>query len=145
MSSKQETMARRLIEDVWNNGKYDTLGQLVTPDFANHDPMSPTKGIAAFSDAVKKYRTAFPDLRQEIQDLFSSGDKVVVRLTCTGTHRGPLEGIQPTGRHATVTAMLICRFAGDLVAESYVNWDALGLMQQLGVVTLPGKSAAAGA
>jgi len=145
MSSKQETVVRRMIDEVWNAGKYDVLDQLVTPDVAHHDPMNPTKGPEALKNVVKKYRTAFPDLRQEVQDLFSAGDKVVARLRATGTQRGPLESIPASGRSATVSAIIIARFQGERIAEAFVNWDALGLMQQIGAVTLPGRTAHAGA
>ncbi len=75
----------------------------------------------------------------------SIGDRVVVRWHYSGTHKGPLEGIQPTGRRATGPGISLLRFQGDRIQESFVTWDALGMMQQLGVVTLPGKSTSAGA
>ena len=61
------------------------------------------------------------------------------------------KGFRSTGKScrshnaATGAGITICRFSGDRIKEAFVNWDALGLMQQLGVVTLPGKAAAAGA
>jgi predicted ester cyclase len=145
MPNTHENVLRRLVEDVWNRARYDELDQLVTPNVANHDPLNPTSGLAPFRDVIKKYRAAFPDLRQDIDDLFSVGDKAVARLTCSGTHRGPLDGVAPTGRSATVSAIVIARLSGDKIAEMFVNWDALGLMQQLGVVTMPGRASAAGA
>jgi steroid delta-isomerase-like uncharacterized protein len=145
MTNKHDTTLRKLIEDVWNNGKYNEADQLVSPDFVSHDPMTPTKGAEAFKNAVKKYRTAFPDLNQRVDEIITSGDTVVARLTCTGTHRGPLDAMPPTGRAAKVSAIIIAHFSGDRVKEAYVNWDALGLLQQLGVVTLPGRTSAASA
>lgn len=145
MPEKHETAARRLIEEVWNKGKLDSIDTLVTNDVVGHDPMNPVKGIGAFRDVVKKYRTAFPDCHLEIQDLFSAGDRVVMRWRATGTHRGPLESLSATGRQANITGITIYRFSGDRIVETFDQWDALGLMQQLGAVTLPGKAAAAGA
>jgi hypothetical protein len=66
--------------------------------------------------------------------------KVVTRFHYGGTHKNQFEGIAPTGRRVNGTGITIQRFQGDRVQETYTNWDALGLMQQLGVVTLPGKS-----
>lgn len=145
MSEKNQATVRRVFEEVWGKGRLDGLDALLTSDIAVHDPMEPTEGLNAYKDAVRKYRTAFPDLRVDIDDLFSAGDKVVVRWHATGTHRGPLETLPPTGRQATITGISVARFSGDRICEQFDNWDALGMMQQLGVVTLPGKAAGAGA
>lgn len=143
MLEKHETAARRLIEEVWNQGNLDAIDGLVTRNIVGHDPMNPVKGIDTLRDVVRKYRAAFPDLHLDIEDLFSAEDKVVVRWRATGTHRGPLEGLRPTGRQATIAGMSVDRFSGDRICETFDYWDALGLMQQLGAVTLPGKTAAA--
>lgn len=145
MSDKREAAIRRYIQDVVVNGKLEVIDELFTTDHVNHDPVDPVRGRDGYRDMIRKYRTAFPDLRCEIMDLFSAGDRVVARLRYTGTHRGTLNGIAATGRQCTVTEIAIFQFAGDRIRETFANWDALGLMQQLGVVTLPGKAAAAGA
>ena len=145
MSEKQETIVRRSIEEVWNKGKLDIADQLFTNDFVNNDPVNQARGLAAFKGVVTKYRSAFPDCRLDIDDIFSAGDKVVVRWRYSGTHKGKLEGIAPTGRPVNGTGITIHLLSGDRIREAYVNWDTLGLMQQLGVVTLPGKAIGAGA
>jgi len=145
MSEKQETIVRRSIEEVWNKGKLDVIDQLFTNDFVSHDPVNQTRGLAAFKGVVTKYRSAFPDCRLDIDDIFSAGDKVVVRWRYSGTHKGQLEGVAPTGRPVKGTGITINLLSGDRIREAYINWDALGLMQQLGVVTLPGKAMGAGA
>jgi steroid delta-isomerase-like uncharacterized protein len=145
MSEKQETIVRRLFEEVWNKGKLDVADQLFTNDMVSHDPVDQTRGLPAFKGVVTKYRSAFPDCRLDIEDIFSAADKVVVRWRYTGTHKGQLQGIAPTGRPVNGTGITINLFSGDRIREVYNNWDALGLMQQLGVVTLPGKAIGAGA
>src|SRR5206468_4886665 len=121
------------------------VDQLFTTDFVSHGPVNQARGLPAFKGVVTKYRSAFPDNRVTIDDVFSSGDKVVVRWRYSGTHKGQLEGIAPTGRTVSGSGITINLLAGDRIREAYVNWDALGLMQQLGVVTLPGKAMGAGA
>ena len=111
----------------------------------NNDPVNPTRGLAAYTNVVQKYHTAFPDCRLDIDELIATGDTVVERWRYSGTHRGMLEGLPPTGRRANGTGITICRFSGNLIREAFVNWDALGLMQQLGAVTMPGRVASAGA
>jgi len=145
MSEKNQAVVRRMIQEVWNDREIDALDKFFTNDYANHDPVNPTTGLDAYRNVVKKYHTAFPDVRIEIDDLSSAGEQVVVRWRYSGTHRGQLEGLSPTGRHATGTGITINRFKGEKISEAFVNWDALGLMQQLGAVTLPGKASAAGA
>jgi steroid delta-isomerase-like uncharacterized protein len=145
MSDKNETVVRRLIDDVWNRGKLELLDELLTRDHVNNDPMEPGRGTESMKQHVRKYRTAFSDCRLDIDEMMSVGDRVVVRWHYSGTHKNPFEGIQPTGRRVTGPGISIHRFQGDRIQESFVAWDALGLMQQLGVVTLPGKSTSAGA
>lgn len=145
MLEKSEGIVRRLFDEVWSEGRLDSLDALMTNDIVCHDPLDPTKGLEAYKQTVKKYRAAFPDLRFEIDELFSAADRVVVRFRGIGTHRGPLESLPATGRQVSATGISIARFAGDRICETFDSWDALGLMQQLGAVTLPGKAAAAGA
>jgi steroid delta-isomerase-like uncharacterized protein len=143
MSEKHEQIARRMIDDVWNRGQLDMIPQLVANDYVSHDPVNPGRGIQAATEVVTKYRTAFPDCRIDIDEMFSAGERVVMRFHYSGTHRGQLEGIPPTGRPVTGTGQTIYRFSGDRIQEAFTNWDALGMMQQLGVVTMPAKAKAA--
>jgi len=144
MSDKHETTVRHLIEEVWNKGKFETLDTLLTTDVRRQDPLDPTVGIEGYRNVVKKYRTAFPDCRMEIDELLPAGERMVLRWTATGTQRGPLEGLSPTGRRAKVNGISVLRFSGDRISEEFGQWDALGMMQQLGAITLPGRTAKAG-
>jgi len=145
MPDKHEAIIRRMVDDVWNKGNLKLVDGVFTADYVSHDPVNPTRGPQGVKDLVNKYRGGFPDLRLDIDELFSTGDRVVVRWHCSGTHLKMLEGIQPTGRRVTTPGISIYRFQGDRIAEDHTNWDALGFMQQLGVVTLPGKADRAGA
>jgi predicted ester cyclase len=58
----------------------------------------------------------------------------MTRWSCRGTHKGDLNGIAPTGKHITTSGVTIARVSNGKIVEGYVNWDALGMMQQLGVV-----------
>jgi steroid delta-isomerase-like uncharacterized protein len=145
MSNTLETQARQMFDEVWNRGNTNLLSQLITSDYVNHDPVNQVKGIEGATELVSKYRSAFPDVWLEIDEMFSGGDaNVVVRWSYKGTHRGALEGLAPTGRVVKGSGITIFRFAGDRIKAAYTSWDALGMMQQLGVVTLPGKASAAG-
>ncbi len=144
MSEKNELHVRRLIDEAWNKGNLKVVDELVTPDYVNHDPMNEFRGPQGLKDLITKYRASFPDCRLEIDQLLTVGDTVVVRWRYSGTHKNLFEGISPTGRRVNGTGISIERFTGDKIHESYTNWDALGLMLQLGVFTMPGKTSAAG-
>lgn len=86
------------------------------------------------------YEAAFPNYELIAEDMIAEGDKVVVRSTFRGTHKGDLMGIAPTGKQVTMPLMLIYRIADDKIVEHWMQADALGMMQRLGVVPAPGQA-----
>jgi len=128
--------SRRMIEEVFGAGKYELADELVAADAVGHDPALPETptGPEGVKEAARGYRGAFPDLRMSAEEVVAQGDKVAIRWTARGTHKGELFGIAPTGKEATVTGITIDRWAGGKIAESWTNWDTLGLLQQLGAV-----------
>src|SRR5262249_8005241 len=85
------------------------------------------------------YRGAFPDLHMDIDDQVGEDDLVVTRWTLTGTQNGAFGDIPATGRPIRVKGITIYRFDKGKVAEEWMNWDALGLLQQLGPAGPPGN------
>jgi steroid delta-isomerase-like uncharacterized protein len=129
--------SRRLLEESFTEGKFDLADQMVAPDAVNHDPALPAdmRGLSG-PDAVKRtasvYRAAFPDLRMTVDDVITSGEKVVLRWHSEGTHRGELAGFAPTGVHASVTGVSIDLWKDGKIVETWTEWDNLGLARQLG-------------
>jgi predicted ester cyclase len=82
---------------------------------------------------VEAWRTAAPDLRVEIESQHAEDDRVATRFTCTGTQTGPLLGIPPTGRRASMAGIAITHVRDGKVVSDWGEFDLLGLMQQLGV------------
>jgi predicted ester cyclase len=76
---------------------------------------------------------AFPDMHVTIDDMVAEGDKVAARVTMTGTHKGEIMGIPPTNKKVTFSLIVISRFAGGKIVEDHGQFDALGLMRQLGL------------
>jgi len=131
-----KAVSRRFFEEVWNGGDMDALQQLAAADIVLHDrDEGDFRGLEAARALVSSYRTAFPDLRFAIQEQIAEGDKVATLWKATGTHRGELMGIPPTEKHSTTTGITLDRIADGKIAESTGVWDALGLMQQLGVLS----------
>ena len=75
-----------------------------------------------------------------VEDLIAEGDKVVTRWRARGTHQGELMGIPPSGNPVEVTGITIHRIEGGKVVETWANYDALGMMQQVGAVPEPGQA-----
>jgi predicted ester cyclase len=84
------------------------------------------------------FYSAYPDLHTTIEDMIAEGDKVVTRLTFGGTHQGTFQGIPPTGKQVTITGIQILRIADSKLVEHRSEFDALGMMQQLGVISAMG-------
>jgi steroid delta-isomerase-like uncharacterized protein len=128
------TMTR--MYDLLSAGDIDGFGDLVADDFIEHEDMP---GIERSKEGVKQlfrmYRTGFPDLRMEAEDILVSGDKVVARVRGTGTHEGEFMGMPATGKSVDVQLIDIIRFGDDgLAHEHWGVFDALKLMQQLGAI-----------
>ena len=134
--STEENKAQfhRLTNEVWHQGNFDILDELITSDYVGHESSTLIQGQDGLRQFVSLYRSAFPDVHFTIEDMIAEGDKLAVRWSVTGTHQGNLQGIPPTGKHTTGTGMTIVRFVDGKDAEDWVNWDTLGLLQQLGVV-----------
>ena len=147
MSETNKTVVRRLFEEVWNKGNLPVTDELFAPNYAHHDSSTPDVGRGPESEKKRAtlYRTAFPDLRLTIEDIIAEGETVMARWFCRGTHNGDLSGIAPTGKQFNISGVSIARFTGGKMVEGWVNWDALGLMQQLGVVPELAKTKAAAA
>lgn len=133
-TEENKAIVRRGIETVWHQKQVTNAEDHLAPDFVNHDPARTIQGLEQYKPFVTGYLTAFPDLHFTIEDQIAEGDKVVTRWTARGTHQGSFMGIPPTGKQATVTGITIDRFANGKIVESWYNFDALGLMQHLGVV-----------
>jgi steroid delta-isomerase-like uncharacterized protein len=133
--SDNETLVRRFFSEVFNQGDLEAVDAFIHPQHENHDPTAPEvpKGPDGVRRLVELYRSAFPDIHFEHEDIVDLGDKVAHRWTFTGTHRGEIMGIEPTGREVTVQGIEINRIADGKIADSWAISDALGMLEQLGV------------
>ena len=145
MSEQNKTVVRRLFDELWNNGNLLVADELIAPNYLHHDDSTPDlgKGPDGEKKRVNLYRTAFHDFRLRIEDLLAEGETVVARWSCRGVHKGELNGIPPKDKQFAITGVTIARFSNGKIVEGFVNWDALGLMRQLGVIPEPTKSLAA--
>lgn len=136
MSAESKAVLNRCLEEVWNKGNLAVMAEYYSNAVHQVDPVLPgIRGIEALKQAVIKLRTAFPDIHFTADDWIIEGDKVVGRFTFRGTHKGEFLGVAPTGKHFEVTGTTTHRLAAGKITEAWANWDALGLLRQLGVQT----------
>src|SRR5215468_9320858 len=132
MSAADEAVVRRFYEQMNNERKNELASELFTADHQMHDPQVPTGvGPQGMADTVAVYQKGVGG-HWGIDEIFSTGDRVVVRWTGSGTHVGTVNGIPPTGRKVSVDAISIFRMADGKIAEMWEVWDTLGFLQQLG-------------
>ena len=142
-AEENKALARRFMDEVYNKGNVDFIDEVVASNLVVHDPTSPegmTSGVQSAKQFVEVYRNAFPDIQMTVEDLIAEGDKVVTRWTARGRHQGELMGIPPSGNPVEVTGITVDRIEGGKVVETWANYDALGMMQQVGAVPEPGQA-----
>jgi len=134
MSAADEAVVRRFYEQMNNERKNDLAPELFTADHVMHDPQVPGgTGPQGMADTIAVYQENV-DGHWEIEEIFSTDDRVVVRWTGSGTHVGEINGIPPTNKKVRVDAISIHRLEDGKIAETWEVWDTLGFLQQLGVV-----------
>jgi predicted ester cyclase len=111
------------------------IDEYVSEDFINR---SPALGVSTDREGLKEmFRLlieAFPDIMFEISDMVAEGDKMAFKLIISGTHKGPLMGIPPTGKSFKVENAAIITFSDNKIIERWVVSDTLGQLQQLGLM-----------
>ena len=144
MSEENKTLSRRVLEEVFSAGNLDVVDEIYSEEHVHHDPAMPEEGHGRehFKEFASMYRSAFPDVHVEIEDMIAEGDRVATRWVASGTHEGDLMGISPTGRRVRVAGTTIDRIADGQIVETWDNYDALGMMQQLGAILSPEEAQA---
>lgn len=133
MSTANQELVRRFIDQVWNQQQLDAVEQFVAADYAVYVQGNPEpwRGPDVVRRAVTGFRSGFPDWQDTIDDLFGEGDRVAVRWTSGGTHQAAFAGIEPTGRRFTLSGVDIYRVAGGKITEHWSFADIAGFIQRL--------------
>lgn len=137
-AEENKAVIRRYIEEIWSDGKLDAVHEILNETFLFHGPIREVEGLEVFKQFVAGIHSTFPDINFTVDDLIAEKEKVVVRWTMTGTHTKEFMGIAPTGKHFTVPGTSVARFSGGKMAEIWLYWDRLGLLEQVGAVPTPG-------
>ena len=145
MSEENKASARRVLKEVFSGqGDLEVADELFAPNFVGHDPASPEdiRGPEGVKQFAGMYRNAFPDVQMSVEDQVTEGDMVVTRWIASGTHQGDLMGIAPTGNRVMVAGTSIERVVDGRIEETWDNYDALSMMQQIGAIPSPEEAQA---
>lgn len=134
MSSTNKLILRRFFEELFNQGNLAAADEIVSETYVNHNAVpGETPGRDGLVQFVAYIRSAVRDLNFTIEDQVAEGGKVTTRWSATGIHQGEFAGIPATGKSVTITGINIHRVADGQIQEGWLNWDALGFLQQVGV------------
>jgi predicted ester cyclase len=134
--------SRRMMEEAFGKGNFKVFDELCSADYRSHDPVTGDTDLGGAKQNCQMYKTAFPDLQPIILSAYTDGEVCVTRWRMTGTHQKELMGLEPMGARCTVEGIAVDRFQGGKIVETWSQWDALGLMRQLGVAPTVGAAAA---
>ena len=149
MTPEENTVIfQRMWDELFNQRNLSVADELFAPEFVNHvrlvqvtetpPPFPP--GPAHMKQLVTTLTTAFPDSHFTVEDVIAAGDKVVGRITWSGTHRGEFLGIPATGKAFKVSHIQIYRFARGKMVEHWAVRDDLGMLRQLGLILPLGQA-----
>lgn len=137
MTDDIKAQVRRFYSDVLNTGELGLLADIATEDYLEHDPLpGQGSGLAGLTERVTMLREGLAGT-YTVEDVIAEGDRVAVRWTETGTHRGEIAGMPPTGNRFTISGIDIYRASDGKLAEHWHVIDMLSLLQQLGFVPSP--------
>jgi hypothetical protein len=128
-----KSRARRIVEEVLNQGDLAVANELISPDCVHHIPGAPpVPGLPALREWLALTLSIFPDFHAIVEDEIAEADRVVQRITCYGTHQGEFSGVQPTGRPVSFQIIEISRAGADgKFAEHWSSADLAGVLRQL--------------
>ena len=128
--------------DAYNKKQEAILSEVIADDYVDYGHEPPGRGLQGAKSDYQEFGRAFEDARFDIDEMFGSDDRVVVRWTVHGTHTGPFAGVSPTQKKIVVRGISLYRLRDGKITETRNMADLLALFKQLGTIELK-KSAAA--
>lgn len=136
-TSENKAVVDRFINELISNDRRELIEELIAKDYVYRDGSGEEyRGREGFREVLDTYRNAFPDLDLEVTKMVAEGDVVATWYTFGGTHRGELEGIQPTDRNVSSTSVQFVTVRDGQIAEEWDLVDQLTLLQKLGAVEI---------
>lgn len=143
-AATNEEVVRRYFDELHTEGNLDVADELIAPDAVFHTPDGDLQGPEGIVGLITALRGAFANPEFPIEDLVAADDMVVVRWTMNGTHEGDFQGIPPSGAEVSMDGMAFIRLEDGLIVENHIQYDRLGLLQQIGAIATPEAEATTG-
>jgi predicted ester cyclase len=136
VSAENKQLVREITEVIWNRRGLDRIPEFYAADFvADYRPYAPLReGHEGIRGMVERAWAAFPDYHEELHELIAEGDRVVARLTISGTQEGPWGVLPPTGRRAQFEEIVILQIRDGKVRRQRGVVDNLSALRQLGAL-----------
>jgi steroid delta-isomerase-like uncharacterized protein len=139
MSEGLKAVIQDFIEKIWHEGNLDAIEEFIAPNYIRHtshfrEAGRDVRGPEGARASIAALRAVFPDIHFTSEDVLVDKDKVIVRWTCRGTHKGEFRRIPPTGKQVTFTGITIYRVANGKIVERWSVEDGISLLQQLGAL-----------
>jgi predicted ester cyclase len=135
--------ARRVIEEVYGEGRVEVLDELCHPGYVSHDPLTGDADLAGEKAYVRLMRACFPNLEARILGLYAEGDTVITWWRMEGNLERRLLGVEPHGQRITLQGVTLSEFEDGKLVEDSSEWDTFGYLRQLGLVRPLGPMAEA--
>ena len=130
---KNKAVARRVFDEIFNQGKFEAADEIYAKDFVNHGRTRDI-GLKEDQDAARGWKSAAPDLKMTVELMVAEGDLVTVLWRAEGTNTGTGNGIPATGRVIKGRGITIWRIQDGKIREEWSEFDMLSIMQQLGLL-----------
>jgi steroid delta-isomerase-like uncharacterized protein len=138
MSTEEENKALvRRFNEIINQKELEAFYQIIAPECVFHLAVGDISAEEYRQFGEMLFRSIVPDFYITVEDIFAEEDKVVMRLTWSGTHSGELRGVAPTGNKIEMTEIAICKIANRQIVEIWAEQNELRLLEQLGAIPNP--------
>ena len=122
---------------IFNEQNPAIADEIFAPNFTARLPSAPALDREGWKAYLGIFRTGFPDLYLEAEDMVATDDRLIIRVILHGTHQGDFQGMAPTGKRVAFTGIAMFRIADGQAVEHWGEMDILGMMQQLGAIPSP--------
>lgn len=135
-TESRKSVARRVFDEIFNQGKFEVADEIYARDFVNHGATRDI-GLKEDQEAARGWRSAFPDLRMTVEKALAEGEFVTVLWSGEGTNTGEGNGLPATGKKLKGRGITIWRISGGKIREEWSEFDQMRIMQQLGLMPAP--------
>jgi steroid delta-isomerase-like uncharacterized protein len=139
---KNKSIVRDYLEEVWNKKNPAALERYIAPDYVRHceampSPLQEIHGIEGLAQMYSMTIVSCPDWNEQIEIMAADGDKVAYLSKATATQKGPFGPFPASGKSFKVTIIGIHRIANNKITETWVTWDNVAWLTQLGHLPSP--------